>query len=391
MPVKREVQAGAVNFHAQESVVFGRPAHEVIAAEVARRGLRRIFITSTRSLAAAENGPLQRVVDGLGERYVGQFTDIGSHSPDHDVVAAANAARQTKAELIVAIGGGSVIDATKAVLMCLWDGIDTVEAFRSAHAKFEGMSTVQPGKERMFAVPTTLSAAEFTAFAGISNPNTGVKMMYRHRNAAPQVVVLDPAATLDTPLRLLLTSGVRAIDHAVEAFCSRTANPMTEAYALSAVRLLSAALPAMKTAPESLMHRQLAQFGMWQGILSSSTGAGSGASHAIGYALGASYGVPHGETSCVSLSPTLRWNAEVNRERQDVLAEAMGQPGQPAWQVVRNLVRGLDAPITLSDVGIATSEVRRLAERAFVYAPMRNNPRPIHSPDNVEEILAYAM
>jgi maleylacetate reductase len=107
----------------------------------------------------------------------------------------------------------------------------------------------------MFAVPTTLSAAEFTAPAGITNPDTGRKMMYRHRNAAPQVVVLDPAATLNTPMRLLLTSGIRAIDHAAEAFCSPAANPMTEAYALSAARLLSEALPAMKAAPENLVHR----------------------------------------------------------------------------------------------------------------------------------------
>lgn len=388
--MKRDVQTGVVSFHAQESVMFGQPAHEAVAAEVTRRGLCRIFVTSTRSLALAENGPLQRVIEGLGSRYVGQFTAIGSHSPDHDVVAAANAARQAEAELIVAIGGGSVIDATKAILMCLWEGIDAVEAFRLAHPKFNGISTVEPGRERMFAVPTTLSAAEFTAPAGITNPDTGRKMMYGHRNAAPQVVVLDPAATLNTPMRLLLTSGIRAIDHAAEAFCSPAANPMTEAYALSAARLLSEALPAMKAAPENLVHRQLAQFGMWQGILSSSTGAGTGASHAIGYALGASYGVPHGETSCVSLAPTLRWNAEVNGERQDVLAEAMGYPDQPAWQVVRNLVCRLEAPITLGDVGIAASEISRLAERAFTYAPMRNNPRPIRSPDEVAEILAYA-
>ncbi|OKO75505.1 hypothetical protein AC629_33925 [Bradyrhizobium sp. NAS80.1] len=385
----RDVQTGVVSLLAQ-SVVFGKPAHEAVADEAARRGLRRIFVTSTRSLALLGNGPLQKVIEALGPRYVGQFTGIGAHSPDHDIVAAANAARQAGAEVIVALGGGSVIDATKAVLMCLWDGIDNVEAFRAAHPKFDGVSTTELGRERAFAVPTTLSAAEFTALAGITNPDTGQKMMYRHRDAAPQVVVLDPAATLDTPLRLLLTSGIRAVDHAAEAFCSPTANPMTEAYALNAARLLSKALPAMKAAPEDLVQRQLAQFGMWQGILSSSTGAGTGASHAIGYALGASYGVPHGETSCISLAPTLRWNAEVNRERQDVLAEAMGHPGQPAWQVVRNLVCRLESPVTLGDVGIAASEISRLAERAFTYAPMRNNPRPIASPNEVAEILAYA-
>jgi len=95
--MKRDVQTGVVSFHAQESVMFGQPAHEAVAAEVTRRGLCRIFVTSTRSLALAETGPLQRVIEGLGSRYVGQFTAIGSHSPDHDVVAAANAARPHRA------------------------------------------------------------------------------------------------------------------------------------------------------------------------------------------------------------------------------------------------------------------------------------------------------
>src|SRR5258708_18964269 len=233
----------------------------------------------------------------------------------------------------------------------------------------------------MFAVPTTLSAAEFTAPAGITNPDTGRKMMYMHRNAAPQVVVLDPAATLNTPMRLLLTSGIRAIAHAAEAFCSPAANPMTEAYALSAARLLSEALPAMKAAPENLVHRQLAQFGMWQGILSSSTGAGTGASHAIGYALGASYGVPHGETSCVSLAPTLRWNAEVNGERQDVLAEAMGHPDQPAWQVVRNLVCRLLPPKKKQHIAIPAPEPARLPAPPSTISPHRNEPLPLLPPD----------
>lgn len=120
-------------------------------------------------------------------------------------------------------------------------------------------------------------------------------------------------------------------------------------------------------------------------------GAGAGASHAIGYALGASYGVAHGETSCVSLASTLRWNAEVNGDRQKLLAEAMGYRDQPAWEVIRDLVCCLDAPMPLGDVGIVASEIPRLAERAFTYAPMRNNPRPIRSPGDVAEILMYMM
>ncbi|UPJ59863.1 hypothetical protein [Bradyrhizobium sp. 192] len=95
------VQAGTVSFPAQELVIFGQSAHEAVAAEVARRGLHRIFVTSTRSLTRNEDGPLQRIVEALGPRYVGRFTAIGSHSPDYDVVTGAIAARRAGTELIL--------------------------------------------------------------------------------------------------------------------------------------------------------------------------------------------------------------------------------------------------------------------------------------------------
>ena len=106
---------------AQERIVFGTPAGEAVVAE-AERGGRRVFVTSTRSLAQKEDGPLQRMERALGARHVGTYSTIRSHSPREDVVAGAKAARAAKADLLVAVGGGSVIDATKAMLLCLWPG-----------------------------------------------------------------------------------------------------------------------------------------------------------------------------------------------------------------------------------------------------------------------------
>ena len=106
--------SGTFHITAHERIVFGTPAGEAVVAEAERIGARRVFVTSTRSLAQKENGPLQRIEKALGARHVGTYATIRSHSPREDVVAGAKAARAAKADLLVAVGGGSVIDATKA-------------------------------------------------------------------------------------------------------------------------------------------------------------------------------------------------------------------------------------------------------------------------------------
>jgi maleylacetate reductase len=243
---------------------------------------------------------------------------------------------------------------------------------------------------RMIAVSTTLSASEFTSNAGVTNLLTSTKEMFSHRLCAPRSVVLDPAVTLDTPEWLLLSTGMRAVDHAVESYCSPLANPATEALSLQGLRLLARSLPLIRANPRDLEPRLEAQFGMWQAIAPSAAGVGMGASHGIGYALGGSFGVPHGHTSCVMLPPVLRWNAAVNGERQRALAAAMGAPDRSAADLVAELVAGLGQPGTLRAVGIKRENFDEIAERSLTYAPVQKNPRPVRSPADVKEILELA-
>lgn len=385
---------GHFNIAATERIVFGQPLEEAIAAEARRYGVSRVFLTSTRSLAKLDNGPLQRASRALGDMHVGTHYEIASHSPREDVIAGAAKARAAKADLLVAIGGGSVIDATKAMLMCLWMGLDTIEAmepFRAGIDASEGRRVDAPATPvRMLAVSTTLSASEFTSTAGVSLSATNSKQSFLHRLFAPRSVVLDPAATLDTPLWLLFATGIRAVDHAVESYCNPAANLATEANSLQGLRLLHRSLPRIKREPVSLPARLEAQFGMWQAIAPSVSGVGSGASHGIGYALGATFGVPHGHTSCVMLPAVLQWNSVVNADRQRALSEAMGAPGRPASELVKQLIAGLDQPTSLRDVGITRDRLDEIATRALGYKPVRINPRPIKTAADVREILEIA-
>jgi maleylacetate reductase len=385
---------GTFSVTAHERIIFGTPAGEAVVAEAERYGARRVFVTSTRSLAQKERGPLQRLEQALGARHVGTFAAIRSHSPREDVAAGARAAREAKADLLVAVGGGSVIDATKAMQLCLWAGLDSPEAMEPYCLGFERTKTttlvLPPDAVRMIAVSTTLSASEFTENAGITQSATNTKQSFRHRLFAPRTVILDPAATLDTPDWLLFCTGVRSVDHAVENYCSDRASLATEALSLQGLKLLSRALPAIKRSPADLGPRLEAQIGMWQAIAASAAGVPTGASHGIGYALGATFGVAHGHTSCVMLPAVLQWNAAVNAGRQQALSEAMGSPGRPAFQLVKELVMGLDQPVTLRGVGIKRENLAEIARRALEYHPVKVNPRPIRSAEDVMEILELA-
>jgi len=388
------LKPGSFSVTAHERILWGRPAGEAVLEEADRYAAKRIFITSTRSLAGKADGPLQRLERALGSRHVGTFSAISAHSPREDVVAGAKAARAAAADLMLAVGGGSVIDATKAMLLCLWLGLDSAEAMEPYCLGFERhRSTTVPlsaNPIRFISVSTTLSASEFTENAGITQSKTNTKQSFRHRLFAPRTIVLDPAATLDTPAWLLAATGIRAVDHAVESYCNARASLATEALSLQGLRLLHRALPAIKANPEALAPRQEAQLGMWQAIAASASGVATGASHGIGYALGASFGVAHGHTSCVMLPAVLKWNAAVNGERQRALSAAMGAPERSASDLIKELVAGLDQPVSLRALGIKRENLDELAQRALSYQPVQVNPRPIKSIEDVKEILELA-
>jgi maleylacetate reductase len=218
--------------------------------------------------------------------------------------------------------------------------------------------------------------------------------MFAHRLMVPRTAILDPAATLDTPLDLLFSTAIRSVDHAVECWCSPQATPATEALSLQGLTLLARALPAVQARPTDLRPRMEAQFGMWQAVAALAAGVQTGASHGIGYALGAGFGVPHGHTSCVMLPAVLRWNARSQDPavllRQQALSRAMGDPGQPAADLVAALIRQLKLPASLREVGLHEDQLDTLAERALAYPPVQANPRPIGGAADVREILALA-
>ncbi len=385
---------GVHRFPNMDRVIYGAAFAESLTGEVERLDASAVFVLASGTLAR-ETDTLDLLRAALGNRLAGVWSRIGAHTPRTDVVTASNAARAVKADLLVTIGGGSVTDAAKMVGLCLGNDVTDpaqLDALR-ARTEADGSTRRPPARApavRSIAVPTTLSAGEFTAFAGCTDTEREVKDSYGHPLIVPVVVILDPAITRHTPQWLFLSTGIRAVDHAVEDICSIGPQPFSDATSLHALRLLARGLPAVKRNPADAPARLDCQIGAWLSIVGSQNGVPKGASHGIGHVLGGTAGVPHGYTSCVMLPHVLRFNAAVNDERQAWVSEALARPGAPAGDTVADLVSQLGLPGRLRDVGVKKEQLDTIARESMHDRWVHTNPRKIDGPAVVRQLLDAA-
>jgi len=381
--------AGSYAYLPLERVVFGRPAAEVAVEEAARIGAARVFIVASKTLAA-KTPVVRTIAEALGRSYVGLFDGCIQHSPRSSVIEAARAVRAAAPDLILTVGGGTAIDTVKVLQICLAHEVDSNEALDGLHASVgpdgkRHVPDIRPSPVRQAAVPTTLSGAEFSNLAGVTDERIRQKHSFIGPDIGARAVILDPAVTVYTPEWLWLSTGVRGIDHAVETLCSIDAHPYCDGLALHALRLFAEALPR----PDDLSARLACQQASWLAA-SSIARVNYGASHGIGHALGAFADVPHGHTSCVMLPHVMRFNERATQAKQRLVAEALGRPGVAAADAIGELIAALGQPTTLRAVGVKREQLPRIAEAAMHNLWVRTNPRPIRSPEDVMQILEAA-
>ena len=388
------MQPGIIDFPAIERIVYGRPAADALNKEAERLGASRVYLMVSRTMNRTTD-EVAKVRDALGARFAGLYDQMPALSPRENILEVTRAARAVSADLIVTFGGGSITDAGKIVRLCLQHGIDDLDAFDAYR------STLGPDGKRknpefagptvdQVAIPTTLSAGDFNATGGSMDYRKNAKQSFQHRLLVPRVIILDPAPTVHTPLWVWLSTGIRALDHAVEGLCSQFASPVSEMYYAQALKLLASALPRVKRNPQDMDARLDCQIGMWLSTAGRQGGAQMGASHAIGHALGAACGTPHGYTSCVMLPYVLRYNESANADRQRLVAEAMGHPGERAADVVSAFISELGLPRHLSEVKVNRDQFRAIAEHTAHDPWLYTNPRKMTGVDDVMEILNAA-
>ena len=392
------VDSGIHEYLAQDRVIWGMPAAQAVVDECTRRGAQRVMIVASRSLNQGTD-VVARIREALGEGHVGTFDGCREHTPRDTVIAAADAAREWRPDLIVTIGGGTAIDTVKVMQVALAHGVTRaadLHPFRMGAAPEESRpsATAEPMHCRQIVVSTTLGAAEFSDFAGCTDTERGIKDGFHGRTIGAAAVILDPAITRHTPATLWLSTGIRGIDHAVEAICSSVRSPLIEATCLQALRLFAQGLPRTLSDPQDLQARLQCQQAAWLAGLAILR-VPFGASHGIGHSLGAVTGMAHGYTSCVMLPHVMRFNLDVTRERQAMIAQALagGTPSADpaeAAELVARLVQALGLPGRLSECGVDPADHPRIAAGALNNLWVRSNPRPITEASQVQALLQAA-
>jgi alcohol dehydrogenase len=353
------------NLSGLERVVSGTGSVERLSHELERRGLERAVVVTGRTLGASRL--LERVTAPLGSRCVAVFKDAQQHVPSCSVAKVARLLQDHQADTVISFGGGSPIDTAKAAIY-------TVIASRSssAEAQLPGRrSAAREGGPAHIAIPTTLSAGEFTAVAGITDEQTRIKRPVTDSRITPRTVIADPTLTLETPGWLWAASGIRALDHAIESIYSVRHYPVSDAAASSGLTMLLQHLkPSLdRNGPRVLEHRGECQLAAWMCVFGV-TNAGFGLSHALGHQIGPRWDVPHGMTSCITLPHAMRFMADLAPERFRPIAEGFGVSFDPADATRAALacadraaafIGQFDVPQRLRDVGVPRDELTEVA------------------------------
>ncbi|KAG8743614.1 hypothetical protein FRC10_011677 [Ceratobasidium sp. 414] len=278
------VPTGSYSYSKLKVLHHGPGSISQLPETIKKLGGTRALILTGKSVS--KSPVFEDTSKALGSAHVASFTDIGQHTPIAGIKAALEVLKEKNADVIVAVGGGSPIDAAKAI------------------SYYRNEST-GAGFLRIVAIPTTLSAAEYTMNAGYTNEE-GNKVSVNNPELCPDAVILDANLTVHTPERLWLSTGIRALDHAVESLYRSppAPYPIVES-SLSAIPLLFENLLGCQRDPKNIDVRHKLQLASYLSLAPNPKPGALGLSHSLGHKLGATYQIPHGITSCLTLSKSV--------------------------------------------------------------------------------------
>lgn len=335
-------------------VLFGPGVLRQVGEEVGRIGTRALLISGR-----SQERHAAVVADVLGAALVARVNDVVEHVPAAVAAAAVTTARDSGADVVCCMGGGSAIGLAKAI------ALDTDLPF--------------------VAVPTTYAGSEMTPIWGLSE--SGVKTTGHDVRVLPRTVVYDPLLTLSLPPATTAASGMNALAHCVEGLYARDASPLLLLTAEEGIRVLADALPRCVTNPGDLDARTGAQYGAW--LAGWVLGAvGMGVHHRLCHVLGGRWRLPHAETHAALLPYVTRFNSRHADDAMRRIERALAARREDAAGAVWDLGRQMGLHASLTDLGLPPDAVGEAAK--LVAAGLPDNPRPVDEAgirDLLEECL----
>lgn len=365
-------------------VVLGPGALARLGEEVRRLGMERPLVVTDRGVVRA--GIAERVHARLSEAKLAfaRFEDVQPNPTDRDATAGLAAFREGRCDGLVAVGGGSSIDAAKLVQL-LTTHAPPLSRYDDAA---DGDRFVKDDLPPLVAIPTTAGTGSEVGRSGVATlPDTGRKTVIFSPYLMPRCALCDPELTVGLPPALTAWTGMDAFTHGLEAYVATGFHPLADAVALDAIRRATRALPAAVREGKDLAARTDMMVAALEGAMAFQKGLG--AAHALAHALGPVSGVHHGLANAVVLPTVVEWNRPRAAARLARVAVAMGEPaGAPddalatrAVERVRELARTVGIPPRLREVGVREDDLPLVARKAFEDASHRTNPRPCSEAD----------
>ena len=370
-----------------ETSYFGAGSRKVIAEEVAKRGYKKALIVTDKDLI--KFGVADQVIAVLKDANIPYeiFDEVKPNPTVKNVKAGIAAFQAAGADFMIAIGGGSSMDTSKAI------GIIINNPEFSDVVSLEGVANTKKKSVPVIALPTTAgTAAEVTINYVITDEENVKKMVCVDPNDIPTLAIIDPELMLSMPRGLTASTGMDALTHAIEGLITLGAWEMSDMFETKAIEMIAKWLPKAVENPSDIEARDgMATAQYIAGMAFSNVGLGL--VHGMAHPLGAYYDIPHGVANALLLPFVMEYNKEAAKAKYRTIAEAMGvdtssmsddEAADAAVKAVKDLAIRVRIPQHLSEIGVPESGLPTLAQAAFNAVCTPGNPRQT----NVEEILA---
>ena len=376
-------------YNCPTAVVAGHGALSSIYKAIVDLGCRRALILTDPGVNKA--GLAQKVKNALADFCVGIYDKIPS-DPDLEAVDAATAvARELKADCIVSVGGGSVIDTAKGVCVTLKNG-------GNANDYLNFLVMTEPQTPHI-AIPTTSgTGSEVTNVSVLTSHKAGRKLFIVDARITPNIAILDPVFTLSLPKDMTVSTAMDAMTHAIEAMTSTMSNKICDGMALQAIRMINENLPLVaadgKNEKARLNMQLAATMAGW-----AFTVAQVGLAHGMAHTVGALHHVPHGAACGIILPKVMRYNIETSADKLAQVAHALNvntagmsdrDAALAAADAVEALMVKVGHPMRLRDMGVPEESIPVCAFHAIADTAVIFNGRPVNDPNDIIKLYQEA-
>lgn len=353
-------------------VVFGNGEALHVGEHVRALGVARLLVMTDPGVVRA--GLVEPVMGALRESGVSPalFDRVEANPSEENIEEAVRAYRDACADGVVAVGGGSPIDAAKLVVL----RAKVALPFEELDDAVGGDRHIPPGIPPVVAIPTTAGTGSEVGRSGVLTVrSTGRKTVIFSPHLIPRVAILDPEMTRSMPPKITAATGFDALTHCLEAYVSKGDHPMADAVALGGIELIARHLMDAVTRGDDLEARG----GMMKAAMMGAVAfqKGLGACHSLAHPLSSECGLHHGLANALCLPAVLEFNEGAVQDRMARVARILGGNGSAGScaAIVRDLRAKVGLPSGLEEVGITRDRLGRLSELAFVDACHGSNPR----------------